>query len=95
MKKFYGYFVYNNEQYVIRFKLGGSIKWDEEAHCFIDEKMYMRSAAYMICLAALDTHFANEKEFSCCAFIIPKKDFIEYRSQGIKRWKPQREIIIW
>ena len=93
MKKYYGYFVYNGEQYVIRFKIKGSLIWSARDKCFIDDQYYVRSSPDMICLAALDSNPMNERLFRC-AFLIDHDYFVELRARGIKRWR-QRETIIW
>lgn len=94
MKKYYGYFVYNDEEYVIRFKIDGSLRWSEKERCFIDDHWYTRSIAEVICMAALDSHPINVKAFGS-AFLITHQYFIKQRSRGVKRWNPKREIIIW
>ena len=93
MKKYYGYFIYKDREYVIRFKVSG-IAWRPEHKCFIDDKWYVRSAEDMICLAAFDSHPLNIKNlgFSC---LLTKKQYIEKRIHGVERWNPVREKIIW
>ena len=95
MKKYYGYFVYNDEEYVIRFKIKGSLIFDEDNRYFIDDKYYIRSTMDVLSLAAFGSHWSNIKGLSYVCFMITKSDFIEYRSKGVKRWKPDREIIDW
>ena len=94
MKKYYGLFVYRGEEYVIRFKIDGSLKWDSKHHCFEDAQYYVRSAEDMIYYAAIDTHWSNDKHcgFAC---LISHDEFVRWRSRGIKRWKPKREILLW
>lgn len=94
MKKYYGYFVYNDEEYVIRFKIDGSLRWREKERCFIDDHWYVRSIADVICMAAFDSNPMNIKGF-WCAFLLTHQDFIKERARGVKRWKPEREIIVW
>ena len=53
MRKYYGYFVYKDEEYVIMFRIDGSLQWSERFHCFMDKNWYVRSYADMICYAAL------------------------------------------
>ena len=95
MKKYYGIFLYNDETYVIRFKIKGTLEYDEQHRCFIDDKWYVRSFMDILSMAAFGSHSSNVKGLSCCCFKITKDDFIEYRSQGIKRWIPAKEIINW
>lgn len=96
MKKYYGYFVYNEEEYVVRFKIDGSLKFDSKARCFVDNQYYVRSIADVIAMAAFDDNSTNMSHrgfgFSC---LISHDYFVEYRTRGVKRWKPKREIIIW
>ena len=95
MKKYYGYFIYQDEEYVIRFKIDGTLKWDAKFRCFIDDHLYVRSSAEVICMAALDSHPMNNKAFSC-AFLLSHEDFVKERARGVKRWKyPRHEIIVW
>lgn len=94
MKKYYGYFVYNNEEYVIRFKIDGSLKWSAKDRCFIDDHWYVRSIADVICMAAFDSNPMNIKGFGG-AFLLTHQSFINERARGVKRWKSEREIIIW
>ena len=94
MKKYYALFVYNEREYVIQFKIDGSLKYDRKTKCFIDDNYYVRSIADVIAMAALDCHPMNNKHFgfSC---LINHDYFVECRARGVKRWKPKREIIIW
>ena len=94
MKKYYGYFVYNDEEYVIRFKIDGSLKWSAKDRCFIDDHWYVRSIADVICIAAFDSNPSNVKGFGC-AFLLNHQDFIDERARGVKRRTPLRETIVW
>ena len=94
MKKYYGYFVYNDEEYVIRFKIDGSLKWSAKDRCFIDDHWYVRSIADAICMAAFDSNPMNIKGFGC-AFLLTHQDFINERSRGVKRRAPLNETIVW
>ncbi len=94
MKKYYGYFVYNDEEYVIRFKIDGSLKWNAKYRCFMDDHMRVRSVADVICMAAFDTNPRNIKSFRC-AFLITHQYFINERARGVKRQTPWNDTIIW
>ena len=94
MKKYYGYFVYDGEEYVIRFKLKGSLQWSERFHCFMDKDWYTRSYSDLICYAALDRHPLNDKAFEC-AYGLSHEGFRQQRARGVKRWNPKIEIIEW
>lgn len=94
MKKYYGYFVYDGEEYVIRFRISGSLQWNERYHCFMDKDWYVRSYEELICYAALDSHPLNEKRFGfSCG--LSHKGFCEQRARGVKRWEPKVPIIKW
>lgn len=94
MKKYYGYFVYKDEEYVIMFRIDGSLQWNDKYRCFMDNRWYVRSYADMICYAALDTNPSNNKSFGfACG--LTHKGFKEERARGVKRWKPQVEVIKW
>lgn len=94
MKKYYALFVYNEKEYVVRFKIDGSLKYDKKTKCFIDDRYYVRSIADVIAMAALDSHPMNDKHFgfSC---LLSHDYFVEYRARGIERWTPKREVIEW
>lgn len=94
MKKYYGYFIYNGEEYVIRFKIDGSLQYDREHKCFKDRDWYVRSIGDVIAMAAIDTNPVNDKRFGL-AILLDHKRFVEYRSKGIERWTPMCEIIKW
>lgn len=94
MKKYYGYFVYDGEEYVIRFKIKGSLKWNAATKCFEDAKWYVRSIADVICMAAFDSNPLNTKTFSC-AYLLTHEEFVKERARGVKRCIPWCEIIMW
>lgn len=96
MKKYYGYFVYDEEEYVIRFKIDGSLKFDSKARCFVDNQYYVRSIDDVITMAAFDDNSTNMKHRGFHFSMLLKHDaFVRERALGVKRWKPKREIIIW
>lgn len=94
MKKYYARFLYNGEEYVIRFKIKGSLKFDLKQRCFIDKDYYIRSIDDIISMAALYTSPLNCKAFQG-GYLLKHQQFVEARSSGIKRWKPAVEIINW
>ena len=94
IKKYYGYFVYNGEEYVILFRIKGSLQWDPKAGCFEDKDLYVRSADDMICYAALDRNRANVKAFSF-GMLLSHERFKQERARGVKRWTPWVPIIKW
>lgn len=94
MKKYYGYFVYNEEEYVIRFKIDGSLKFDSKAKCFIDDQYYVRSIADVIAMAAFDSNSINIKQLGL-SVLLKHNAFVRERARGVKRWEPKREIIVW
>lgn len=93
MKKYYGYFDYKGTEYVIRFRIKGSLQWDEKARCFVDRRLYVRSYEDLIAYAAFDTSPCNIKDFWACG--LTHKGFIEQRSRGVKRWTQETVIIKW
>lgn len=93
-KKYYAWFVYNNEEYVIRFRIKGSLQWDEKARCFMDKDWYVRTINELVSLAANDINYHNSRSFGA-VLKISHKYFRELRAKGIKRWTPQREVIVW
>lgn len=94
MKKYYGYFIYDGMEYVIRFRIKGSLEYDWNKHCFIDKDYYVRASSDMIGYAALGTHPINDARFGF-AYLLTKSGFIEWRSKGVRRWKPKEPVIIW
>lgn len=98
MKKYYAYFIYNDEEYVIRFKIKGSLKRGR-LFGFIDKDGYTRTEADIICLAAFNDNLfniqANEPFLAFHACFLTHDQFVDYRSKGVKRWKPKNEIIFW
>lgn len=97
-KKYYGYFVYDNEEYVIRFRIKGSLSWNPTYRCFEDKDWSVRSAEDMICYAALDAHPVNVNHYGNTrfwGFLISHEKFKKERARGVKRWNPQVETIKW
>ena len=95
MKKYYGYFVYNEEEYVIRFKIDGSLKFDRKSKCFIDDQYYLRSIADVIATAAFDNNHSIHIKQLGFSMLLKHDAFVRERARGVKRWKPLREIIVW
>ena len=94
MKKYYGYMVYGDNEYVIRFKIDGSLHWKPSEKAFVDKDWYVRSAEDIIYLAACDGNPINNTRFHY-GMLISHDYFVELRAEGITRWKPLREIIKW
>jgi hypothetical protein len=93
MKKYYAWFIYNNEEYVIRFRIKGSLQWDEKERCFMDKDWYVRTIKDLVSLAGFDTSYPNNKHLRL-ALKITHNYFRELRAKGVKRWTPKRETII-
>lgn len=93
-EKYYGYFVYGDKEYVVRFKINGSLEWNQKYRCFEDKHLYVRSADEIICLAALDSHPINNKRYSY-GCLLTHDGFVEQRARGVKRWSPWNEVINW
>lgn len=96
MKKYYGYFVYDGEEYVTRFKIDGSLQWNAKAGCFEDKDWYVRSAADVIALAVFDSNPTNLRNHFSCGLLLSHDYFVNERARGVKRWKHLcNEIIKW
>ena len=93
-KKYYAWFTYNDEEYVMRFRIEGSLRWDDKAHCFEDQYYYVRSFGDMVSYAAFDTHPMNLRHRFFC-LKITHKEFVRNRSQGVQRKEPLVETIKW
>lgn len=93
MKKYYGYFVYDDKEYVIRFKIRG-LKYKAKDKCFEDRDWYVRSIGDVIAMAAIDTHPINDKRFGF-SMLLTQKQYAVMRSLGVKKWTPKRKIINW
>lgn len=94
MKSYYAYFIYNNEEYVIKFKIKGSLQYSRKDRVFVDRKYYVRSIAEVICLAALGSNPLNTRGFGI-SYLISWDEFDNKLAQGVKRWMPQQEVISW
>ena len=95
MKKYYGLLYIKGIPYVIRFRIKGSLAYDEYYRAFIDKDWYVRSVEDIIFLAAFDTNAMNMNRDHYRAFLISKEEFIRYRIEGIQRWEPMRAVIDW
>ena len=93
MKNYYGWFIYNDTEYVIHFKIKGSLRWHNKHRCFQDSQWYVRTFEELLWYAAFDRSPQNSSEVCCCR--ITYKQFNEYLKNGIKNWKPERKIIVW
>lgn len=95
-RKYYAYFWLKDDpnDYVMLFRIKGSLQWDSKHRCFEDKDYYVRSIDDMVCYAALDSHPLNSKRYGG-AFLISHLTFKEYRSRGIARFEPRRPIIEW
>ena len=94
MKAYYGCFIYNNKEYVIKFKIAGSLHYSERDRAFIDEKYYVRSVDEVICMAAFDSHPLNIKGFGI-AYLISWDEYDNKLANGVKRWTYGQEYIKW
>lgn len=96
MKKYYAYFIYDGMEFVIRFKVDGSLHYDRRYNAFIDRNYYVRSVPEIVCLAAIDKHYSiNDKYFSGACFMLTHDEFINFRKKGYQRWMPMHEKILW
>ena len=93
-KKYYVWFIYDDEEYVIRMKIRGSLQWDKNHHCFMDKDWYVRGIEDIIAMSALDTHWSNDKRLGLC-LKLTHDQFVDLRARGVKRWTPKCETIMW
>ena len=93
-KKYYAWFTYDGEQYVIRFRVKGSLQYQKKEGTFIDKELYVRSVRDIVSFSALDTSWVNDSSFGY-AILLTHKHFRDQRAQGVKRWTPKREVINW
>lgn len=96
MKKYWAWFVYNHETYLIMFRVKGSLQYVHKHHAFVDKDFYVRSVGEVIAMAAIDTHPLNDEKFNehICG-LISHDIFRDYRGRGYKRWEPKRPVIEW
>lgn len=90
-KKYYARFHYNyGNEYVVMFKIHGSLMWDKRHDCFIDKDIYVRSIEEVLSMA-LDRS-SVDFQLAC---LIDHKSFVELRAHGVKRWPGLATTIIW
>ena len=94
MKQYYAYYVYNNVDYIIKFKISGSLVYRPKLDCFMDDEYYVRSIDDVVAMAAFDNHRLNIKGFSF-GVLISREEFERYRSEGVYVKKPENRIIQW
>ena len=93
-RKYYAYFVYGGEEYVMRFKIAGTLQYRKKERCFIDREWYVRTISDVVAYAARDTNPHNDKRFGFC-MLIPQKTYMQERAKGTKRWIPENKVIRW
>lgn len=93
-KKYYAWFIYGEKEYVMRFRIEGSLQWDSKGRCFVDKDWYVRSFEDMVSYAAFDTHPTNLPHRLFC-LKITHDEFKKQRSNGIPRLEPWNETIKW
>lgn len=86
MKKYYGYFSLDGKEYVIRFKIKGSLQYDPKYGCFTDKDWYVRGIDDVVAMAAGLPHPMNMMHRNFWAFLIDHNTFVEYRTRGYERW---------
>ena len=94
MRKYYASFIYNDKEYVIRFK-SKKFQYDPRAicRCFIYDNYYVRSVDDMIKWAAFGSSGSNIKQ-DIMGWLIDHKTFVEARANGVERWNAQCEVLI-
>ena len=63
MEKYYGMFVYDGKEYVIRFKIANDFTYNEQVKCFVNRRYYVRTIADVILRAAKSTYSIDERLF--------------------------------
>lgn len=94
MKKYYVYFTdqYTGDEYVMRFKIRGSLRYDYQARCFIDKDIYTRSTKDLVNMLLSDNYCGYRADF---ALLLDHDRFVECRASGIERFWVPDEIIDW
>ena len=94
MTKYYAYFIYKNEEYVIQLKVNESLKWNAGFYCFIDNQRYIYSLDEIVCKHAFGKSTLYKIEELSFIHMITRKDFIEQQIfHGVKQWKPKQKDI--
>lgn len=93
-KKYYAWFYSGENEYVIRFKIKGSLQWDPRARCFVDKDWYTRGIDDVVCYAVYDNNATNVKSFGG-AMLLTHEQFVEMRARGYKRLVPMCEVLVW
>lgn len=94
MKKYYGFLVYGDKEFVVRFKIDGSLKWNTKCGCFVDKDLYVRSFEDIVAHVLFNTSPVNIKTYFW-SVKISHQEFIKQRAYGVTRWIPKNEIIKW
>lgn len=94
MKKYYGMFVYDGKEYVIRFKIANNFTYSEQVKCFVNRHYYVRTVADVILRAVESAYSISERLFGF-ASLLSYDDFVKWRKHGVDEWMPGTEIIIW
>lgn len=90
-KKYYAWFHYNHgNEYVVMFKIHGSLMLDKRCDCFIDKDIYVRSIEQVLAMA-LD-RCSLDFQAAC---LIDHERFTELRSRGVERWPGEVTTIMW
>ena len=92
MKKYYAYFMSNDAEHVIRFKVKGSLRYDRLSRCFIDKHYYTRTTEDLVKWALHNNDWAFNVKW---AVLIDHKTFAEYRAYDIPRVALDNEVIEW
>jgi len=91
MQKHYFYFYVGDESYVIMIKIKGSLKWNDQYRCFMDNLLYVRGCDDVVAMAI--RKIKDVPNYEVHSFKINHKNFVAYRAQGIKRF--QNGFIDW
>ena len=94
MKKYYAYFTRqdNGQEYVVRFKIKGSLRYDYKGRCFVDKDYYVRSVIDVVNILLQRNKLGFKTDF---ALILDHNYFVECRASGTERFEVDNEVIKW
>lgn len=92
--KYYGYFSHGPEEYVIKFRVRGPLKWNPAEYRFEDSEKNTYSAGEIMAQVAFGCGTANGKTLEH-AHLLTYEEYVDKRKYGAKRWKPCHDVIEW
>ena len=91
MKKYFVWFLRGGEEYVIRFKIDGSLAYKPKYRCFEDKDWYVRTIDQVVWMAA-GLHWDPSPNYVCG--LISHEEFVRRRASGVKRWGGGKTFVI-